>query len=155
MTNMNFASGVGVSPAFPRPSVLAQCRRLVSSVRALSPAIAIILIHGLASTPLAEEFIVRDAHGRRTETIEPDSGGGFVRRDLSGRRIGTVDPSGSNEWTLRDQTGRRTGSVERRYEQDFVVRDTRGRRTHTVEPTTGDMIIRDASGRRIGTVERR
>jgi hypothetical protein len=113
-----------------------------------------VLVHA-ALPAVADDYVVRDAQGRRTETIERCHGGDLVRRDAEGRRIGTVEDDVGKQ-VLRDRKGRRVGTVEHGGGGDWIIRDSQARRRYTVEQGSGgQQIIRDQQGRRMGTVEER
>jgi hypothetical protein len=82
-------------------------------MRALLGTVGMIVLVHAALPALAEDYVVRDAQGRRTETIEQGHGGDLVRRDAEGRRIGTVENDVGKQ-VLRDREGRRMGTVEER-----------------------------------------
>lgn len=75
--------------------------------------LAMILLAGTATAAMAGDFVLRDASGRRTGTIE-QSGGDYIRRDASGRRIETYESDGRGGFIIRDPSGRRTGTLEKR-----------------------------------------
>jgi len=75
--------------------------------------LATILLAGTATAAMAQDFVLRDASGRRTGTIE-SSGGDYIRRDASGRRIETYESDGRGGFVIRDASGRRTGTLEKR-----------------------------------------
>ncbi len=75
--------------------------------------LAAILLAGTAGAAMAGDFVLRDASGRRTGTIE-QSGGDYIRRDASGRRIETYESDGRGGYVIRDASGRRTGTLEKR-----------------------------------------
>jgi hypothetical protein len=129
---------------------------LMSNImRALHGMVGMIVPVHAALPALAKDYVVRDAQGRRTETIERSHGGDLVRRDAEGRRIGTVEDDVGKQ-VLRDREGRRVGTVEQGGGGDWIIRDSQGRRRYTIEQGVGDQqIIRDQQGRRIGTVEER
>lgn len=106
----------------------------------------------------AEDWVVRDTHGRVIERIVPGNAPDqLIRRDMSGRRIGTIEDTDGNNKILRDSSGRRIGTVERGANDDWIVRDSHGHRTETLrsEPSRSDYVRRDPSGKRLGTVEPR
>ncbi len=104
----------------------------------------------------AEEWVHRDADGRRVETLEERAGGGYVRRAPDRRRIGTIEPAPGGAWTLRDADGRRTGRVEGGFDGGLVIRDHDGRRIGTADPRTANgYVLRDGAGRRSGSLQRR
>lgn len=80
--------------------------------------LAAILLAGTATAAMAQDFVLRDASGRRTGTIEfkagASSGGDYIRRDASGRRIETYESDGRGGYVIRDASGRRTGTLEKR-----------------------------------------
>jgi hypothetical protein len=103
----------------------------------------------------AEDFVVRDSHGRRTGTVEKGFGDTFIRRDAQGRRIGTVE-RGTGGLILRDTQGKRIGTVDQGSRGKRTIRDAKGKRIGTVEAGPGkSMILRDADGRRSGRVDPR
>ena len=125
-------------------------------VRAVLSSIVVLAALDLASPAFADGWTIRDAHGRRTETIEDAPGGKLVRRDQSGRRTGTIESAPGDRLILRDDHGRRTGMIERSSNGRYVIRDESGRRTGTAERSAaGNFVLRDAQGRRTGTAERR
>ena len=129
--------------------------RRSNNMRALIGTVGMIVLVYTALPALAEDYVVRDAQGRRAETIERSHGGDLVRRDAEGRRIGTVEDDVGKQ-VLRDREGRRVGTVEQGSGGDWIIRDSQGRRRYTIEQGVGDQqIIRDQQGRRIGTVEER
>ena len=116
--------------------------------------VMIVLVH--ASLPaVADDYVVRDAQGRRTETIERSHGGDLIRRDAEGRRIGTVEDDVGKQ-VLRDREGRRVGTVEQGGGGDWIIRDSQGHRRYSIEQGVGgQQIIRDEKGQRMRTVEER
>ena len=76
----------------------------------LIPVLALLALPAAAG---AQDFVQRDAAGRRTGTIE-QSGNDFIRRDASGRRIETYESDGRGGYVIRDAGGRRTGTLEKR-----------------------------------------
>jgi hypothetical protein len=124
-------------------------------MRALLGAVGMIVLVHAALPVLAEDYVVRDAQGRWTETIKRGHSGNLVRRDAEGRRIGTVEDDAGKQ-VLRDREGRRVGTVEQGGGGDWIIRDSQGRRRYTIEQGVGgQQIIRDQQGRRIGTIEER
>ena len=136
------------------------CMIWIRQIFRLSLALAILEISLGASTVSAQwldhnrQWTERDGQGRRSGTMEPGLGGGYVTRDAQGRRLGTGDPGLSGSIIERDAQGRRLGTIEPSPGGGYVTRDAQGRRTGTVEPSSGGgYVLRDAQGRRTGTVE--
>jgi hypothetical protein len=136
-------------------SMLGNESRKGNTMRALLGTVGMIVVVHAALPALAEDYVVRDAQGRRAETIERSHGGDLVRRDAEGRRIGTVEDDVGKQ-VLRDRNGRRVGTVEQGGGGDWIIRDRQGHRRYSIEQGVGgQQIIRDQQGRRIGTVEER
>jgi hypothetical protein len=129
--------------------------RRSNNMRALIGTVGMIVLVYAALPALAEDYVVRDAQGRRAETIERSHGGDLVRRDAEGRRIGTVEDDAGKQ-VLRDREGRRVGTVEQGSGGNWIIRDSQGRRRYTIEQGVGgQQIIRDEKGQRMGIVEER
>jgi hypothetical protein len=76
---------------------------------------ALLLIALASAVPVvAQDFVQRDASGRRVGTFESDQRGGYVQRDPSGRRIATFESDGRGGYVIRDPSGRRIGTLEKR-----------------------------------------
>jgi len=124
-------------------------------MQALLGTVGIIVLVHAALPALAQDYVVRDAQGHRTETIERGHGGDLVRRDAEERWFGTVEDDVGKQ-VLRDREGHRVGTVEQGGGGDWIIRDSQGHRRYTIEQGVGSQqIVRDQQRRRIGTVEER
>ena len=105
-----------------------------------------------ATLAFAEEWVVRDSLGRKSETVNRESQQRLIRRDPQGRKIGTIEETMPDRLDLRDPTGRRTGRLEREG-NNWVERDLTGQRRLELEPDGfGGFIVRDRIGRRTGHI---
>ncbi|MGE3622944.1 MAG: hypothetical protein AB7H77_03585, partial [Bdellovibrionales bacterium] len=81
---------------------------------------------------MAQDYTIRDAAGKRVETVEKSYGDRWIRRDATGRRIGTVEKSYGDRMILRDASGKRIGTVEESYGGRKTVRDNNYRTLYRI-----------------------
>jgi len=84
--------------------------------------LAAILLAGTATAALAQDFVLRDASGRRTGTIE-SSGGDYIRRDAPGagsRPMKAMGAAASSSAIRADGEPARWKSAERQRSPSFI-----------------------------------
>jgi hypothetical protein len=68
-----------------------------------------------AAPAVGQDYVVRDAQGRRTRTVDRQGADRYILRDTSRRRTGAIDQSPDGRLVIRDSHERRydrTGSVQ-------------------------------------------
>jgi hypothetical protein len=104
----------------------------------------------------AQDYMVRDIHGRRTATVDHEGFAECVVRDNAGRRTSTISPDTTGRFVIRDLATTTNGHNRAGLSKDLAIRDAGGRRIGSIVPQSdGSLSISDRSGRRTAKVFRR
>src|SRR5690349_2852986 len=74
--------------------------------------VAATVLCGAPPAVIAQDYVIRDAQGRRNGTVDRQGPDRYILRDSSGKRAGTIDQSTDGRLIIRDTRERRIGTIE-------------------------------------------